>query len=123
MRKVVLAATATAMLVASAAAPVAAQSDAEALLGELPEDLQALYVGYPGEITASELAGFAAGEAPWKMCHSESFQGNPWRVALSNELQRMADEFIAAGNLSEWKQSRRQRRRAAADRTDPGLHR
>ena len=39
------------------------------------------------------------------MCYSESYQGNPWRIALTNEMQRLADEFIAAGKLSEFKMS------------------
>jgi len=37
------------------------------------------------------------------MCYSESYQGNPWRIALTNEMQRLANEFIAAGKLSEFK--------------------
>ena len=103
MRRALVATTTAAMLAVAAAGPAAAQADE--LIAELPEDLQKLYVGYPGEITASELADFPAVEGPWKVCHSESFQGNPWRVAVTNEMQRIADEFAEAGKVSEFKVS------------------
>lgn len=103
MRRALVATTTAAVLAVAAVGPAAAQADE--LIAELPEDLQALYVGYPAEVIPSELAGFEAVEGPWKMCHSESFQGNPWRVAVTNEMQRIADEFAEAGKVSEFKVS------------------
>ena len=106
MRKALLTLSATALVVASAGSAVVAQDmSADDIIGSLPPDLALLYDQYPGEIVPAQLPEIAAGEGPWKMCHSESFQGNPWRVALSNEMSRLADEFVAAGVLSEWKQS------------------
>jgi len=106
MRKVLLTTAATALLVAASIPAVAAQDmSADEIIAGLPEELGSLYQNYPGEVGPAQLPEIAAGDGPWKMCHSESFQGNPWRVALSNEIERMANEFIEAGVLSEWKQS------------------
>jgi ribose transport system substrate-binding protein len=77
---------------------------ADDIIAALPEELASLYENYPGTVTPAAIPELS-GEGPWKMCHSESFQGNPWRVALSNEIERLANEFIEAGVLSEWKQS------------------
>ena len=42
---------------------------------------------------------------PWKWCHSESYQGNPWRVALTNELKRLVDVYKAAVKVSDFELS------------------
>jgi ribose transport system substrate-binding protein len=105
VRKVLLTVAATGLLVATSATGVVAQSEAsvEEIIAGLPEELAQLYPNYSGEITVAQLPEIAAGEGPWKFCHSESYQGNPWRIALTNEIKRLADEFIAAGKLSEFK--------------------
>jgi ribose transport system substrate-binding protein len=105
MRKALFTTAAVAVLAAASVPAVAAQDmSAEEIIAGLPEELGSLYENYPGTVTPAAIPEIS-GEAPWKMCHSESFQGNPWRVALSNEIERMANEFIEAGVLSEWKQS------------------
>jgi ribose transport system substrate-binding protein len=107
MRRTFLAMAASAMLVGTGGSAVLAQAEmsAEEIISGLPEGLSSLYENYVGDVVPAQLPEIAAGEKPWKMCHSESYQGNPWRVALSNEIERLANEFIEAGTLSEWKQS------------------
>lgn len=105
MRKALFTAAATGMLVAASAPAAFAQDmSAEEIVAGLPAELASLYENYPGSVTPADIPELS-GEGPWKMCHSESFQGNPWRVALSGEIERLANEFIEAGVLSEWKQS------------------
>jgi ribose transport system substrate-binding protein len=106
MRRTALTLAAAALLVSGSSSLALAQSnDAESIISALPANLAELYPNYPGEVVPAELPELAAGEGPWKMCHSESYQGNPWRIAMSAELQRLANEFIDAGILSEWKQT------------------
>jgi ribose transport system substrate-binding protein len=106
MRKALLTMAAAGLLSASIApAAVAQDVSADEIIAGLPPELAVLYENYSGEVFPSQLPEIAAGEAPWKICHSESFQGNPWRIALTNELERLADEFIAAGKVSEFKTS------------------
>jgi ribose transport system substrate-binding protein len=105
MRKALFTTAAVAVLAAASVPAVAAQDmSGEEIVAGLPDELSSLYENYPGSVTPAAIPEIS-GEGPWKMCHSESFQGNPWRVSLSNEIERMANEFIEAGVLSEWKQS------------------
>jgi ribose transport system substrate-binding protein len=48
---------------------------------------------------------FAAVKKPWKVCYSESFQGNPWRVALANEMKALAQQYEKAGLVSSFTMS------------------
>ncbi|MFN7051209.1 MAG: hypothetical protein ACK4NH_03745, partial [Gemmobacter sp.] len=64
----------------TAALPALAQS-VEATIAGLPEVLRAQYEGAPQTVTAGPLADFTPKAAPYKWCHSESYQGNPWRVS------------------------------------------
>jgi ribose transport system substrate-binding protein len=106
MRRALLTVGAISALAASSATAVVAQdASVEDVIASLPPELGSLYENYSGTVTLAQLPELAAGEAPWKMCYSESYQGNPWRIALTNEMQRLADEFIAAGKLSEFKMS------------------
>lgn len=105
MRKALLTTGATVLLAAASVPAVVAQDmSADDIIAALPAELASLYENYPGEVVPAQVPE-VSGEGPWKMCHSESFQGNPWRVALSSEIERLANEFIEAGVLSEWKQS------------------
>jgi ribose transport system substrate-binding protein len=104
MRKAMLTMAAAGLLVATIApAAVAQDTSADEIVAGLPDELAVLYENYAGEVIPAQLPEIAAGEAPWEICHSESFQGNPWRIALTNELERLADEFIAAGKVSEFR--------------------
>lgn len=105
MKRVLLTVAATTVLVAGSGVAVTAQTDPAAadIIAALPAELGSLYANYSGTVTVAQLPEITAGPGPWKMCYSESYQGNPWRIALTNEMQRLADEFIASGALSEFK--------------------
>jgi len=71
----------------------------------LPEALQAEYDNSDTVVAKSPLDGYAAPERPWKWCHSESYQGNPWRVALTNELKRLVEGLQEEGVVSSFEMS------------------
>jgi ribose transport system substrate-binding protein len=96
----------TGMALASAivvAAPAEAANDD--LLKQLPEELQQLYTGSTANLKPSAYDDFKPVPPPWKWCHSESYQGNPWRVAVTAELRRLADQFKAKGLISSFEVS------------------
>jgi ribose transport system substrate-binding protein len=76
-----------------------------ALVQGLPKALQEQYVGLPSEPVASKFASFKAVKEPWKVCYSESYQGNPWRVKLAEEMKRLAAEYEKAGLVSSFTMS------------------
>ncbi|HVW57669.1 MAG TPA: ABC transporter substrate-binding protein [Rhizobiaceae bacterium] len=63
----------------------------DALLKGLPGNLQAFYAGADLNLHPSAYDDFKAAAQPWKWCHSESYQGNPWRVTVTDELKRLVD--------------------------------
>lgn len=69
-------------------------------LAGLPAELQALFVNTVDPILPSAYDSFAAVNPPWKFCFADSFEGNPWRVSVKNELQRLVNQFNAAGKPS-----------------------
>ncbi|MFV0411281.1 MAG: substrate-binding domain-containing protein [Paracoccus sp. (in: a-proteobacteria)] len=85
----------------SLAAPAALAQDRAALLGALPADIQALYTD-PVEVGPSAYDDFTPPPKPWKWCHSESYMGNPWRVTFNDEMKRLVDGGVAAGDVSEY---------------------
>jgi ribose transport system substrate-binding protein len=85
----------------SAGTPAGGSSAAsDQLVSALPSNLQQLYSHTTDAIAPSAYSSFKAPQAPWKVCFADSFEGNPWRVSLKNELQRMSDQFKAAGKVS-----------------------
>ncbi|NHT77290.1 monosaccharide ABC transporter substrate-binding protein (CUT2 family) [Rhizobium sp. PP-F2F-G38] len=96
-----LAATA---LVLSAHATQAQDAVATVVAG-LPEPLKAQYEGAPQAVLPSAWEGFTAPAKPWKWCHSESYQGNPWRVTVTKELQRLVEGLIANGTVASFEVS------------------
>lgn len=101
MRKLLIAATA--MAIAGTTAPAFAAG--EDLTGSLPDELKVLYVGATQQLMPSAYNDFKMKPKPWKWCHSESYQGNPWRVATTNELKRLVDGLIAKGDVSSFEVS------------------
>ncbi len=95
----------------------------ENLLEGLPDNLKSLYEGQTDTLQPSAYDSFKMPSAPWKWCHSESYQGNPWRVALTNELRRLVEVYKAAGKVSDFELSELEWRHQPADCTDPGVHR
>ena len=83
----------------------AARAANENLLEGLPDNLKSLYEGDTGNLQPSAYDNFKMPAPPWKWCHSESYQGNPWRVALTNELRRLVDVYKAAGKVSDFELS------------------
>ncbi len=87
------------------AAGAASASDVDSVKMGLPEGLQAEYENSTTTVALSPLGAYQAPDRPWKWCHSESYQGNPWRVALTNELRRLVDVLIAEGTVSSFEMS------------------
>jgi ribose transport system substrate-binding protein len=77
----------------------------EDLLKQLPEQLQQLYAGSTANLQPSAYDDFKPVPTPWKWCHSESYQGNPWRVAVTRELRRLADEYKSKGLIQSFEVS------------------
>ncbi|MDQ2802226.1 MAG: ABC transporter substrate-binding protein [Pseudomonadota bacterium] len=65
----------------------------------MPQQLRVLYEGEVN-MGASAYDTLPMPAKPWKWCHSESYQGNPWRVALTNELRRLVDLYKSKGWVS-----------------------
>jgi ribose transport system substrate-binding protein len=86
-----------------AAAP--ALADVTDVIATLPEDLKVLYEDAPQTVLAGPLEGFTPKARPYRWCHSESYQGNPWRVSVTNELRRLVEGLIAEGVVSEFEVS------------------
>ena len=82
-----------------------AQAASENLLEGLPDNLKPLYEGATDTLQPSAYDDFKMPPPPWKWCHSKSYQGNPWRVALTNELKRLVDVYKAAGKISDFELS------------------
>lgn len=95
-----LAATALASLATNAFA-----QDVQGVIGGLPTELKAQYDGAPQKVLPSAWDNFTAPPKPWKWCHSESYQGNPWRVTVTKELKRLVDGLIADGTVSSFEVS------------------
>jgi len=94
-------------ILAAAAAMVASTAFAanDDLTATLPDELKALYVDAAQELLPSAYDDFAPKAKPWKWCHSESYQGNPWRVSMTNELRRLVDGLIEKGDASSFEVS------------------
>lgn len=95
-----LAATALASLTTTAYA-----QDVQGVIGGLPTELKAQYDGAPQKVLPSAWDNFTPPPKPWKWCHSESYQGNPWRVTVTKELKRLVDGLIADGTVSSFEVS------------------
>ncbi|MGH7122603.1 MAG: ABC transporter substrate-binding protein [Acetobacteraceae bacterium] len=74
-------------------------------LQQLPEQLRILYTGETDLVQPSAYDHFKMPPKPWKWCHSESYQGNPWRVAMANELKRLVGIYQAKGWVSSFEMS------------------
>ncbi|MER8630910.1 ABC transporter substrate-binding protein [Mesorhizobium opportunistum] len=79
---------------------IAYAQDVQGVIGGLPTELKAQYDGAPQKVLPSAWDNFTPPPKPWKWCHSESYQGNPWRVTVTKELKRLVDGLIADGTVS-----------------------
>lgn len=73
---------------------------ANGAVSHLPANLQAEYKNSTTPVGPAMLDNFTAPSGAYKWCHSESYQGNPWRVALTNELKRLVQGLIDQGVVS-----------------------
>lgn len=104
MKKSICSLLAGVSLVASGM-PALAQSDVGSVVSGLPDLLKAQYDGAPQKIGPSAWGNWTPPAKPWKWCHSESYQGNPWRVTVTKELKRLVDGLIADGSVSSFEVS------------------
>jgi ribose transport system substrate-binding protein len=74
---------------------------AQDLTASLPDNLKSIYIGATNPVHPSAYDNFAAPAKPWKWCHSESYQGNPWRVTVTNELKRLVEAAGATFEVSD----------------------
>lgn len=86
-------------------ATIAHAQDVQGVIGGLPTELKAQYDGAPQKVLPSAWDNFTPPPKPWKWCHSESYQGNPWRVTVTKELKRLVDGLIADGTVSSFEVS------------------
>ncbi len=89
----------------AASLPALAQEGVSTVISGLPDLLKAQYDGAPQKILPSALGNWTPPKKPWKWCHSESYQGNPWRVTVTKELKRLVDGLIANGTVSSFEVS------------------
>ncbi len=92
-------------LAASVAVCGPARAAEEQLLDSLPAQLKVLYDGDTANLQKSAYDGFKPVATPWTWCHSESYQGNPWRVSVTNELRRLVDIYKAQGLVRDFQMS------------------
>src|SRR5689334_18456431 len=92
----------------SSRVPVSAQDgslispEAQTVINTLPEDLRNLYVKVGSPVNVAAYDDFKAPKAPWKFCFSDSYQGNPWRVAVRSEFERLVKVYQAAKLVSDY---------------------
>lgn len=86
-------------------APGAALAEPPESFSTLPPELQALYEGVKDTLQPAAYDDFEMPPKPWKWCHSESYQGNPWRVSVTNELKRLVDLYKEEGWVSSFEMS------------------
>lgn len=86
--------------IAASFATAPARAGDAGLIAGLPDELKALYDGATDNLQPSAFDNFKMPAKPWKWCHSESYQGNPWRVSLTNELKRLVDVYQGKGWVS-----------------------
>jgi ribose transport system substrate-binding protein len=77
----------------------------QALLAALPPALRSLYDHSPDALMPSAYDGYQPAARPWLICSAASYQGNPWRAAVENELKVLVRQFQAAGLASGFQQA------------------
>lgn len=86
--------------------PIAAQDgsmispEAQAIIKNLPQELQNLYIKVGSPINVAAYDDFKPPQPPWKLCFSDSYQGNPWRVAVRTDFERLVKVYQSAKLVS-----------------------
>ncbi len=63
------------------------------LVSALPATLKTLYQHTTDPIQASAYSNFKPVKGPWKICFADSYEGNPWRVTVKDDLQALTKMF------------------------------
>lgn len=84
----------------AAIATVTYAQDVQSTINGLPAELKAQYEGAPQKVLPSALNDYTPKAKPGPWCHSESYQGNPWRVSVTKELRRLVEGLVAKGVVS-----------------------
>lgn len=97
---------AAATIATTTATPVAARAAGGAAQVEtLPPALKRLYDSETDKLRPSAYQAFRMPPKPWTWCQSDSFEGNPWRVAVTTELRRLAELYKSHGLVREFLES------------------
>jgi ribose transport system substrate-binding protein len=83
--------------VSAAQAATASQPTRAQLIARVPASLRPLYAGAPDPIYPSAYANFKAVPTPWKICFSDAYEGNAWRIRARDILQLLNSQFHKAG--------------------------
>lgn len=83
--------------------PVKDANDPDGLLADMPEDVRTAFNGWPDKVEKSGFADLSSkvAEGPVKVGYLQQDSGSPVAAALSAEIRKLADESIAAGDVSE----------------------
>jgi ribose transport system substrate-binding protein len=74
--------------------------EAQAIIKSLPQELQNLYVKVGSPVGVAAYDTFTMPNPPWKFCFSDSYQGNPWRVAVRVDFERLVKAYQNAKLVS-----------------------
>ncbi len=96
-------ATSTAAVTGTAA--LSGTAGSQALLAGLPANLRSLYDHTTDVLLPSAYDGYAPAARPWLICFAATYQGNPWRAAVENEIKLLVRQFQAAGLASGFQQA------------------
>ena len=73
---------------------------ADAVIKALPADMQSLYGNLGIPVATAAYDSYKPPKGPWKIGYADSYQGNPWRVSVKDELFRLADSFKKLGKVA-----------------------
>ncbi len=92
--------------IAQAQTPAPADTSVgEKLIQALPAELQPLYTGQAANVLPSAYDNWTPPAKPWKLCYADSYEGNPWRVQVRDEIVRLAEQFKSANIVSSFEYS------------------
>jgi ribose transport system substrate-binding protein len=78
-------------------------TNVKATIAALPAALSSQYVNATSGVVVSPYQNFKKVKGPWEVCYSDSYEGNAWRVAVKNELQRLSTQYQKAGLVKGFK--------------------
>lgn len=78
-----------------------ARSHTSALIDQLPSALKHLYTHTTDPMLPSAYGSFKAVTSRWRMCFADSYEGNAWRLSVRNDLERLTNDFKAAGKAKD----------------------